>query len=181
MEWKDVGATVGRFAPLIGTLLGGPAGGAIGAMVASSLGVGNTPDAVSQAIATNPDAAVKLAQIEADQKVKLQELATDQAKTEIGASVQNAGDVNKAMIAESSSEHWPQYSWRPSIGFAVAVAVFVSALTIPGAYIAAAYGYAGGLQYLPGILAAEAGVIGVASPILGIASWYRGKMKVANG
>lgn len=131
-----------------------------------------TPDAVSQALQTNPDAAVKLAQIESDQRVKLQDLATDQAKAEIVAAAQAAGDVNKTMQAEAASEHWPTYTWRP------AIAVLLPVLTVFAAYGAAIlYERTEGLTQLPGILAAVAGIIGVVSPIPGIASWYRGKMQ----
>jgi len=59
-SWKDIGSMVGKFAPLVGTALGGPAGGAIGALVATALDSENTPDAVMKAINTNPDIAVKL-------------------------------------------------------------------------------------------------------------------------
>lgn len=178
MEWKDVAGTVAKAAPLLGTLIGGPAAPAIGALIASVLGTESTPSAVSRALATNPDAAVKLAQIESDQKVKLQELATDQAKAEIVSATQAASDVNKTMQAEAASEHWPTYGWRPAIGFSVAIAVLLSVLTVFAAYGAAIlYNRAEGLAQLPGILAAIAGIIGVVSPILGIASWYRGKMQ----
>lgn len=85
MEWKDIAGVVGKAAPILGTLLGGPAGAAVGALVASALGTGGTPDEVSQALTTNPEAAVKLRQIEADRTVRLQELVTDQAKAEIQA------------------------------------------------------------------------------------------------
>ena len=34
MEWKDVAGIVGKAAPLLGTLLGGPAGTAVGGLVA---------------------------------------------------------------------------------------------------------------------------------------------------
>lgn len=178
MEWKDIAGVVGKAAPLLGTLIGGPAGAAIGGLVASALGTENTPSAVSQALSINPDAAVKLAQIEADQKVKFQELATDQAKAELAAATQQASDVNKTMQAEAASEHWPTYGWRPAIGFSVALAVALSVLTVFGAYGAALiWGKSEGLAQLPGILAAVAGIIAVVSPILGIASWYRGKMQ----
>lgn len=178
MEWKDVAGVVGKAAPILGTLLGGPAGGAIGGLIASALGTENTPSAVSQALSVNPDAAVKLAQIEADQKVKFQELATDQAKAELTAAMQAASDINKTMQAEAASEHWPTYGWRPAIGFAVALAVLLSVLTVFLAYGAVVfYNQAEGLQHLPGILAAVAGIIGVVSPILGIASFFRGKMQ----
>lgn len=178
MEWKDIAGALGKFAPLLGTLIGGPAGAAIGGVVASALGTESKPEAVSEALKINPDAAIKLAQIESDQRVKLQEMATDQAKAEIAAFSQQSGDINKTMQVEAASEHWPTYAWRPAIGFSVAIAVLLSVLTVFGAYGAAViYGNADGLQHLPGILAAIAGIIGVVSPILGIASWYRGKMQ----
>lgn len=178
MDWKDIAGVVGKAAPILGTLIGGPAGGTIGGIIASALGTENTPSAISQALTINPDAAVKLAQIEADQKVRLQELVTDQAKAELAAVAQAAGDVNKTMQAEAASEHWPTYGWRPAIGFSVALAVLLSVLTVFLAYGAVVfYNRSEGLQHLPGILAAVAGIIGVVSPILGIASWYRGKMQ----
>ena len=83
MEWKDVAGAVGKAAPILGTLLGGPAGAAVGALVASALGTGSSPDEVSAALATNPDAAVKLREIEASKQVRLQELATDMAKADL--------------------------------------------------------------------------------------------------
>lgn len=178
MDWKDIAGVVGKSAPLLGTLLGGPAGAAVGGLVASALGTSGDPAEVAQALAVNPDAAVKLKQIEADRQAKLQELATDQAKAEMSAATQNAGDVNKTMQAESASEHWPTYGWRPAIGFAVALAVLLSVLTVFLAYGAALlYGRSEGLAQLPGVLAAVAGIIGVVSPILGIASWFRGRMQ----
>jgi roadblock/LC7 domain-containing protein len=175
MEWKDVGNAVGKFAPMLGSLLGGRAGEAVGAMVASALGVGGTPEEVS-AVLANPEVIVKLRQIEADKSVKLQELLGDQVKAELTAAATNASNVNTTMQAEAASEHWPTYGWRPAIGFAVALAVVLSVLTVFVAYGAAMfYGRADGLAALPGVLGAVAAIIGVVSPILGIASWFRGK------
>jgi Holin of 3TMs, for gene-transfer release len=162
---------------MLGSLLGGRAGEAVGAMVASALGVGGTPDEVS-AVLANPEVIVKLRQIEADKSIKLQELLGDQAKAELVAATTNAGDINKTMQAESASEHWPTYGWRPAIGFSVALAVLLSVLTVFMAYGAAlVYNRNEGLAALPGILAAIAGIIAVVSPILGIASYFRGRMQ----
>lgn len=178
MEWKDLAAIIGKSAPLLGTLIAGPAGGAIGGLVASAFGTQATPDAVQQALQTNPDAAVKLQQIEADRQVKLQELITEQAKADIAAAQQAVTDINATMRVEAAAEHWPTYSWRPAIGFAVALGVLGSVLTVFVAYGAAIiYGRSDGLAQLPGILAAVAGIIGVVSPILGIASFFRGRMQ----
>ena len=82
MDWKDVAGAVAKSAPMLGGLLGGPPGaavGAVGAMIASALGVGGSADEVAQALTVNPDAAVKLKQIEADRQVELQKLVAQQA------------------------------------------------------------------------------------------------------
>lgn len=75
MNWSDVGRVVGNAAPMLGALLGGPAGGAVGALVASALGTTNDPDAVNVAIASNPDAMVRLQELQTNAKVQLQQLA----------------------------------------------------------------------------------------------------------
>lgn len=178
MDWKDIAAAVGKAgAPLLGTLLAGPAGGTVGAMVASALGASPEPATVAQAL-DNPEAAAKLAEVESAERVRLQELAHDQARAELSAAVQAAGDVNQTMRAEAASEHWPTYSWRPAIGFAVALAVALAVLTVFGAFLAAVvYGRAEALAQLPAVLGAVAAIIGVVAPILGIASWFRGRMQ----
>jgi len=176
MDWKDIAGAVGKFAPMLGSLLGGPAVAVKSGVVSSALGTDAKPLSVSKAIAENPDAALKLAQIESDHRLKWQELAVDQAKAELALVAQQSGDINKTMQTEAASEHWPTYAWRPAIGFSVALAVVLSVLTVFGSYAAAiAFGRPEGLAQLPGVLAAVAGIIGVVSPILGIASWFRGK------
>ena len=64
MNWKKLGAIIGKAAPLLGTALGGPAGATIGALVSSALGVEDTPQAVSQAVKNDPDALIRLKQFE---------------------------------------------------------------------------------------------------------------------
>lgn len=179
MSWASVKEAVGKAAPLLGTLLGGPAGAAVGAIVSSTLGVENKPEAVLEELQANPEALVKLREVEARRHVELEALAVDQVKAELAAVGQLSSDINKTMQAEAVSEKWPQYSWRPAIGFSVAVALFFSTLTVLVSYLAAIfYNRPEALSHLPGILAAIAGVIGMASPILGIASWFRGKEKI---
>ena len=58
--WDSIKDTVGSVAPMAGSMLAGPAGSAVGSMVASALGVSNTPDAVANAIKTDPQAAIKI-------------------------------------------------------------------------------------------------------------------------
>lgn len=104
MDWKDVAATAGKFAPLVGTLLGGPAGAAIGGLVAAALGTSNTPDAIKAAIATDPQAALKLAQWEGDNNVKLQGMVYAHADNLLAAvSSSIASDVEDRKSARDSS------------------------------------------------------------------------------
>lgn len=165
MDWKDISQAVGKAAPLLGTLLGGPAGAAVGGLVASALGTDNTAEAVSTALA-NPDALVKLKQIEADRASRFQELVADQAKAEMAASVQNAQDINKTMQAEAAADHWPTYSWRPFIGFMF------------GAYIASLW-LLPLLHVTPATLTPDMTL--AIGGILGVASWFRGKMQADPG
>lgn len=73
-----------------------------------------------------------------------------------------AGEVNATMRAEAVAEHWPTYSWRPFIGF-----VF-------GLYIASLF-LLPLIEVQPVVMSPDM-VLAVGS-ILGIASFYRGKMQ----
>lgn len=160
MDWKDIAGVVGKTAPLLGTLLGGPAGAAVGGIIASVLGTGNSAEEVSAALA-NPEAAVKLRQIEADRQTKLAELAADQAKAEIAGAVAALQSVNQTMQSEAASNHWPTYTWRPFIGF------------ITGGMVAGVY-FVLPLAHIP-VPAIPESVWLMLGGILGVASWFRGK------
>lgn len=160
MEWKDVADAVGKAAPILGTLIGGPAGTVIGGLVAAGLGTANSPDAVSTALATDPDAAVKLRQIEADQEVQLRNLAMQDAANALTAETARIQAVNITMQAEAKADHWPTYTWRPFIGFAFGFYV-VSMFVLP----------------LFGVKPVElsADLTLTIGAILGVASFFRGK------
>ena len=69
MEWKTVGEAVKKYAPTLGTLVAGPAGGAAGGAVALLLGAlglegDATPDAAMAAIQADPAMALKLRELE---------------------------------------------------------------------------------------------------------------------
>lgn len=84
MDWKTVGSAVKKFAPILGTALGGPVGGAAGgiiSVVASALGCDPEPDAVMKAIEADPEAARKLKTVEIENATELKRIAlqVDQA------------------------------------------------------------------------------------------------------
>ena len=127
-----------------------------------------TGDQALSALQASPDLVVKYRQAVLEQELEFQKLA-----------VQNASDVNQTMQAEAAAEHWPTYTWRPMIGFAVALNIAACSITVLVAYLSVMF-YAGKpemLAYLPGMLGAMAAVVGVVMPVLGIASWFRGKMQ----
>lgn len=160
MNWKDIAPTLGSIAPILGTLLGGPAGAAVGGLVASALGTGASPDEVSQAIATNPDAAVKLKQIEKDRQVELQGLLVQHAANQMANETQQLQSVNQTMQVETKAEHWWSSGWRPYIGFAFGTYI-VSLFALP------LFGKT------PVVLSTD--ITLAIGGILGVASWFRGK------
>ena len=95
MDWSDVAETVAKIAPAAGGAMGGPAGAAVGGLLARVLGVDESPEAVRQAVQQNPEAALKLREVEARIETSLIE--------------GRAGAVK----AEASSESWLARSWRP--------------------------------------------------------------------
>lgn len=88
MKWSDIADVIGTAAPVVGTLIGGPAGGAIGGLVASVLGVDAKPEAVSQAL-QDPAGLVKIREMELTHARELQAL-TIKAEADRLADVQDA-------------------------------------------------------------------------------------------
>lgn len=80
MEWKLLIPLVEKAAPILASVLGGPAGmavAAVGTLLTAGFG-GTTPEEVAQNITNDPNAADKLAQIEASNSIQLQQLKLQQ-------------------------------------------------------------------------------------------------------
>lgn len=103
MDWKKIGnAAISVGAPLLGGALFGPAGAAVGSIIAGKFGVSpeSTPDQVLAAINGDPDAALKLREIETTHAARLQELENERLRIE-------TADVQNARAAH-------QHHWMPS-------------------------------------------------------------------
>lgn len=164
MEWKDLAGVVGRAAPILGGLLAGPTGGAsvaVGALIASVLGTGATPDEVSQALTINPDAAIRLKELEARKQVDLQSLLVQAEAARLAAEVSAIEAVNATMRAETTAEHWPSYAWRPFCGFIFGTMFLGVYFVLP-------------LLKLP-VPAVPFEAWAAMGGVLGVASWFRGK------
>lgn len=182
LTWKDIATDVGKAAPVLGGLLAGQAGAAVGSIVASALGVGNNPSDVKVALATDPDAAVKLADIEKDRTLGLQSLVVQAEQNRLVAATAAQLAVNETMQSEDKSDHWPTYSWRPAIGFAVGLNVVASSVLVLGVFGATVFGgqhAAAAIAQLPMVLGSLAAINGTVLPILGIASYFRGKAQAS--
>lgn len=114
MEWKDLRGLVGKTAPLLGTLLGGPAGTAIGAMISSVIGSDNDPDEVHKALQADPSLLVQLRQAEMQHKSELQRMTVE-------AETAQLTQINETMRAELASGNWFKSSWRPLFGYVMAL------------------------------------------------------------
>lgn len=99
MSWDKVKSVVGQVAPIAGTLIGGPAGAAVGSLLSSVLGVDNEPESLAQALA-NPEKAAQLKKWYMDHELELQRLQIQTLQIELG-DVQNARAEHKASVMPS--------------------------------------------------------------------------------
>jgi Holin of 3TMs, for gene-transfer release len=114
MDWKDLKGLVGKAAPLLGSLLGGPAGGAAGALISSVLGVDNQPDEVHKALTADPSLLLKLRESEIQQQTQLQQMMVE-------SEIKRLSEVNSTMRAElASGDRFKSY-WRPLFGYVIAL------------------------------------------------------------
>ena len=112
--WSDIADTVGQAAPVVGGLLGGPAGSAAGRMVASALGVENEPERIQTALENDPEALVKIKALEQDHARELRRMALE-------AETSRLAQVNATMRAEAASHDAYVRRWRPTFGYLTAL------------------------------------------------------------
>lgn len=162
MIWKDVGSVIGKAAPVIGGLLGGPVGTAAGKLVASVLGCEDSPEAVRAELAKNPEAFVKLKTAEIEHRGKLAELALEEkrllAKTEIKHREIDTADIKNARQRDIEMRQTGQRNTRANmmilgdvLGLVVCLAVIYALKDATGA----------GVGELRGMLTAIAGYFGL--------------------
>ena len=135
MNWSDIGRIIGSAAPTVGTLLGGPAGAAVGALISSALGVTNDPDAVSAALAANPDALVRIQELQTNAKVQLQQLAvTAEANRLQAEGAQYAAEASDRDSARSLAAQQPRDIIRPAITILLIMGAFGILIAVFGGY-----------------------------------------------
>jgi len=71
VDFKEIGQSLLKVAPILGTALGGPAGGLAGALLAAKFGGDATkPEELLKRINSDPERDAKLAEIEADKEIQ---------------------------------------------------------------------------------------------------------------
>ena len=165
-DWASLAEKIAAIgAPLIGGLLGGPAGAAVGEVVAHAIGAATTPDAIDQAIATDPSAAEKIRELEIQNKFSLRAMQTAAETARIVA-------VNQTMQAEArSTSLWDKWrgawGWISALAFAAQIGGLVAITVQQGAAAAAQ------------AVASMSGVImtlwAVPGAILGVTAWHVGQ------
>jgi hypothetical protein len=132
--WGDIAGIVGKAAPIVGTLLGGPAGAAVGGLISAALGTSNDPDSVSAALAADPANMEKVIEVQTNAKVQLQQIQADLAKAEIAAkTAQYQAEATDRASARDLAAKQPNDFMRPLLGLVIVLAtVVVSFLIISG-------------------------------------------------
>jgi len=120
-DWTKVGQRLADIAPMLGTVIGGPAGTAVGSIIAATLGTANNPEAVLASIKNNPDAALKLKELENAEHASLRAQALAMAQNEVHLAGLEMADQQQAR--STHKDHW-----MPSL-LTVTLAIMVSAMS----------------------------------------------------
>ena len=180
MDWKELGKSLTNIGlPLIGAALPIPGGAAIGAALASAIGGDGSADDVLNKLTSNQELLLKAKEFELTHQETLLKLNLDYEVELAKVDSSNTQSVNTTIQEESKSDHWPTYTWRPFIGFCFGINLLVTSLTVCVIYILVIFGVSDSklLQYIPNFLSSMAALLAVPMPILGIASWFRGRMQ----
>jgi hypothetical protein len=127
MNWSDIGNMVGKAAPVVGTLLGGPAGGMVGGLIANALNVQPDPDSVNAALVADPNALLKVQELQINAKVQLEQLTVTAENNRLqAAGAQYAAEAADRDSARQLAAKQPNDLIRP----AITIILLVGALSI---------------------------------------------------
>lgn len=121
MDFAALGAQLIKLgAPILGTAIGGPLGGAVGTVLAQTFGAADeTPEAISAAVQADPQAEDKLKTLEADRSAEW-------------LSIIKAGQELQAQLATTeSSQGGFAYYWRPAMSWLIITIIAQSFLVAP--------------------------------------------------
>jgi len=154
-----------------GVIGGALAGGPVGAGLGLIKGIANQVlgrDPASELTDNDAQKIIADPQLYAEFRIRVQEIELEKERErtkQLQEETEKLKAVNATMQAESRSEHWPQFSWRPFNGFSYPVTVFAIYF---------------GLPLLNRVVPEVSPLIWMGwLSILGVAVWDRGKEKRA--
>ena len=136
--WDNIKELIGTSAPVIGTLLGGPAGGAVGGLISKALGVENTPEAIELALTNNPDALVKIKELETSKELAILQAELEHKRIDVDSVINNRkldNEKDQMFLADKQSARSRQTDSEKATG-KVDVALYVIAGVIVVAFFA---------------------------------------------
>jgi hypothetical protein len=178
MNWKDIGTKLAALGlPALGAAIAGPAGMAVGKLIAGSLGLG--------ADATPEQTAAALGNVSGDQIVALKTIEAQMARDKLEhdtkerqADSADLAAINQTMQAEGKSEHWLQWSWRPLNGLSLALG---SLLLVVGVLVMAGVAIYNkdfaSLNAIPTIVMSVSAALAVPGAVCGVTAWHKGVMQ----
>lgn len=134
--WDNIKEILGSSAPVIGTLLGGPAGGAVGGLISKVLGVDNTPEAIELALMNNPDALVKIKELETSKELAILQAELENKRIDISSVIDNRkldNEKDQMFLSDKQSARSRQTDSEKATG-KVDVALYVIAGVIVVAF-----------------------------------------------
>ena len=134
--WDNIKEILGSSAPVIGTLLGGPAGGAVGGLISKVLGVDNTPEAIELALMNNPDALVKIKELETSKELAILQAELENKRIDISSAIDNRkldNEKDQMFLSDKQSARSRQTDSEKATG-KVDVALYVIAGVIVVAF-----------------------------------------------
>lgn len=134
--WDNIKELIGTSAPVIGTLLGGPAGGAVGGLISKVLGVDNTPEAIELALTNNPDALLKIKELETSKELAILQAELEHKRIDVGYVIDNRkldNEKDQMFLSDKQSARSRQTDSEKATG-KVDVALYVIAGVIVVAF-----------------------------------------------
>lgn len=152
--------------PMVATALGGPLAGLAAEWVTSKLGLPpSTPGDVKAILSgLSSDKLEELKRVEFEFRFKIAQLGYDSLEKVESLNVQIVQAVNTTMQAESKSEHWAQWFWRPYIGLCFGTQVFGTYFILPILEVP--------VPTIPETVWVAYGAV------LGVTAWHRGRKQV---
>lgn len=167
MDLKEFGKALAKIGlPLLGAALPIPGGMAIGTALAAVIDSPTAkPEDILATISGNAEALFKARQFEQTHQQVILKITAEYEIAQRQADSADVAVVNATMQAESKSEHWAQWLWRPYNGFMFGTTMFGCYFVLPLAKIT------------PPSIPFEAWTAWGA--ILGVTAWFRGKQQLS--